>query len=187
MSIALVQMLTEAQVRTALRHDALNVTLAILFVAVGLAAVSVLRLRRHARSPELLWFGLFLDLGARHFRYGAAGHPPLLWLRQQDGLVDAVAENGMVLGLFADAPYTHVERPLDGASRFVLYTDGLTEARNDAGEEFGDEQLQSALSAGAALDANRIAASLLDNLGRWAGYGNGRPQEDDITLIVVDV
>src|SRR5687767_9960211 len=59
MLIALVQMLTEAQVRAALRHDALNVTLAVLFIAVGLAAVSVFRLRRHARSPELWWFGLF--------------------------------------------------------------------------------------------------------------------------------
>jgi sigma-B regulation protein RsbU (phosphoserine phosphatase) len=130
---------------------------------------------------------LFLDLGARYIRYGAAGHPPLLWLRQQDGVVDAVTENGMVLGLFPEAPYTHVERPLDGGSRFLLYTDGLTEARNEAGEEFGDEQLQSALAAGAALDANQIAAALLDNLRRWAGYDNGRPQEDDITLIVVDV
>jgi sigma-B regulation protein RsbU (phosphoserine phosphatase) len=130
---------------------------------------------------------LFLDLDARHIRYGAAGHPPLLWLHPRDGVVDAVVENGMVLGLFPEAPYTYVERPLDGASRFVLYTDGLTEARNEAGEEFGDAQLQSALSAGAALDANQIASSLLDNLGRWAGYDAGRHQEDDVTLIVVDV
>jgi len=63
---------------------------------------------------------LFLDLEAGRMRYGAAGHPPMLWWRGQDARVDQVEQNGMILGLFARAPYTSVEREIARGDRFLL-------------------------------------------------------------------
>ncbi len=130
---------------------------------------------------------LFIDIEERRIRYGAAGHPPLLWFRKGDRTVESVVENGLVLGLIAMAQYTSVERPITGADRFLLYTDGLVEATSGSEEVFGDERLQKILAASDKANADQFATSLLGDLERWAGYGAGRGQEDDLTVVVVDL
>ncbi len=130
---------------------------------------------------------LFLDVGALRMRYAAAGHPPLLRWRHEDGSIEEVQENGLPLGLMPVAAYTFTERSVERSDKFLLYTDGLTEATNGTEEYFGDERVRKTLSGCAALPADECATTLLDALARWAGHDRGRPQEGDLTVVIVDV
>jgi phosphoserine phosphatase RsbU/P len=124
----------------------------------------------------------FLDLEKGYLHYGAAGHPPLL-CRDSQNTFDSVTENGLMLGLFPAASYTSIRRPLSNGSRLLLYTDGLLEAGDSGGQFFGEEQVRQTLFDAAALTAEDCATLLVDRVRRWTG----NRQDDDLTLIVIDV
>jgi sigma-B regulation protein RsbU (phosphoserine phosphatase) len=123
-----------------------------------------------------------LDVAAGRLTYANAGHNPPL-LVHADGRIDALAPSGTVLGVFAESAYEQGEFRLDRGDRLVLYTDGITEGRDAAGDEFGEERLaQSALAhRGAAADG--MLAAMLSDVERF----NGGTYEDDATLIVAAV
>ncbi len=129
---------------------------------------------------------LFLDTELGVMRYAGAGHPPLL-RRTAAGAVETVAENGLILGIMGSAAYRSVEQELAAGDRFVLYTDGFLEATQSPDEFFGDARLAEILSNSGSFTATECAASLVDGLAAWAGYGSSRGQEDDLTVVVVDV
>jgi serine phosphatase RsbU (regulator of sigma subunit) len=72
------------------------------------------------------------------------------------------------------------ERRLYPGDTLVLYTDGVTESFNDAGEEFGEERLIETVERGKDLSSQELAASLVDEVKRHSPEN----QHDDITLIV---
>ncbi len=129
---------------------------------------------------------LFLDLEARKFRYGAGGHPPLLWWREAEQRVESLEENGLILGVMARAPYSYTERPLAKGDRFLLYTDGLVEGANTADEFFGEERVRAALHDSRGATPTNCARALLDRMAAFAGHSSTRTQDDDLTVIVVD-
>ena len=96
------------------------------------------------------------------------------------------AELGWQLGLFPEATYSSAEIPLDPGDRLLLYTDGISEAMNAAREEFGKTRLKQFLAASSA-STSQFADALLLELRGWSGADSGRPQDDDITLLVLDV
>ena len=79
-------------------------------------------------------------------RVVVAGHPRPL-LRETDGVVTEVGVCGLPLGVDDDATWTETPVALCGGSTLVLYTDGVTEARDDTGEQFGEERLAETLAA----------------------------------------
>ena len=124
-----------------------------------------------------------LDREAGTLAVASAGHPPLL-RRGSEGWED-VGKGAPALGTFLDARYEAETRPLSSGDVLVLYTDGLTEARDDAGQEYGRERLVRALDrAGKGAHAPEIREAVLSDLGLFRG--NAEP-EDDITLVVVRV
>jgi sigma-B regulation protein RsbU (phosphoserine phosphatase) len=125
---------------------------------------------------------LFIDREAGLMRYGAAGHPPLLRSFADRRLAEPLEENGLPLGLMDAAHYTQVEHPLRSGDRFVLYTDGLVEAANEAGEFFGLERVKAIVTEAGDLSTNSVANKILEEMGDWAGANAG----DDLTLVVVD-
>jgi len=125
---------------------------------------------------------LFIDRKAGLMRYGAAGHPPLLRSFADRRLAEPLEENGLPLGLMEAAHYTHVEHPLRSGDRFVLYTDGLVEAANAAGEFFGLERVKAIVTVAGDLSTDSVANKILEEMGAWAGANAG----DDLTLVVVD-
>ncbi len=130
---------------------------------------------------------LFLDLQAKILRYAAAAHPRMQWLHRQTGEVEAIEENGLLMGLMAAAPYTFTERSFCSGDRFLLFTDGLLEAANQQEEFFGEERIQRALLDSAHLDPEQCVDFVLQQLSAWAGYKSGRVQDDDLTIVVLDV
>jgi phosphoserine phosphatase RsbU/P len=114
--------------------------------------------------------------------YINAGHnPPFLLSR--DGSIKELTEGGMVLGLFAGARYEAASVKLQPDDHLVLFTDGVIEALNNAGEEFGMERLVSLMHANAHATAPEILARLREAV---IAFSADTPQHDDITIMVLD-
>jgi sigma-B regulation protein RsbU (phosphoserine phosphatase) len=122
---------------------------------------------------------VYLDAQAKEFRYSAAGHPPLLLLR--NGQVTEIEENGLMLGAFDFAAYQTRSHSLQPGDRMLLYTDGILEAANSAGEFFGQENLSKLLRDTSTLGAHKAADQIIGSVQRWA-----KSQDDDLTVLVCD-
>jgi sigma-B regulation protein RsbU (phosphoserine phosphatase) len=125
---------------------------------------------------------LYIDVAAGLVRYAAAGHPPLLRAARAGAPVQEVQQNGLPLGLMEVSPYEETESALVGGERFLLYTDGLIEAANDADDEFGLERVKATIAAGIGRSSEAALDSLLGAMDAWSG----RPARDDVTLVLVD-
>jgi sigma-B regulation protein RsbU (phosphoserine phosphatase) len=90
----------------------------------------------------------------------------------------------MVLGLFCDVEYEDVELKLESGDVLVAFTDGLIEARNPGGEEFGEERTKQILIRNAHLSAAEIEQQMLRAVNAWT---NAAEQEDDLTLVIFKV
>jgi phosphoserine phosphatase RsbU/P len=153
--------------------------------------------RQHAAFPERLLGGVnealcgntqgqfvtaayvYLDAERGELCYAAAGHPPMLLLRQ--GKVSAIEENGLLMGVFSSAPYSSTKRALAPGDRLLLYTDGVIEAANGGEEEFGQERLGKLLASSAGMTVEDLADLILSTVQDWAPA-----QMDDLTVVVCD-
>jgi serine phosphatase RsbU (regulator of sigma subunit) len=129
---------------------------------------------------------LFVDLEKRLLRYSAAGHPPLMLASATAGPVREIEENGLMLGMFPEAIYSSVEIQVATGDRGLLYSDGILEAKNTAGEEFGKSRCKEFLETRRDISAALFANALLENIAGFSGHNSARAQEDDITLLVLD-
>lgn len=128
---------------------------------------------------------VYFDPAGQKLHYAGAGHPPILLWRAADGRVDSLEENGLFLGPFREAKYTAVSSPFEPGDRCLLYTDGLAEAENSKGEEFGSARLKVFLEKSGKMDVNSACTALLDRVTEWSG-GALANQQDDITVVVVE-
>ena len=118
---------------------------------------------------------LYFDASRRCVEVANAGHPPPLLHRGND--VRELGPHGVVLGRF-DAPYAAETIPLQPGDRVVAYTDGVIEARNSRGEEFGEARLMDLIRSGASAD------DIASDVRAWRGDAS---DADDVTLVVVEV
>ena len=114
--------------------------------------------------------------------YSNAGHNPPLLLRV-NGTVELLSDGGMVLGIFPDNQYEQSEISLASGDRLLFYTDGITEARNPEGDEYGEERLANAALAMRTGAAEAIKEAVLADVN---AFTTGK-FEDDATLIVVGI
>ena len=119
---------------------------------------------------------------SRRIVYSNAGHNPPL-LIHQNGTVVELSEGGMVLGVFPDSAYTQAALRMASGDRLVFYTDGITEARNEEGDEYGEDRLTNAVLGVRTLSPEAMKDALLLDVNTFTG---GR-FEDDATLIVVAI
>ncbi len=129
-----------------------------------------------------LFFGLY-DGAARRLRYSNAGHYPPLWLRggRPRG---RLATGGPPVGLLQEARYAEAELELEAGDLLVLYTDGIVEAPDAAGEEFGECRLQAALADHEGAPLETMVEAVLGALGAWTLE---TPRHDDVTLVLARV
>jgi sigma-B regulation protein RsbU (phosphoserine phosphatase) len=120
-----------------------------------------------------------LDSQAREIRYSAAGHPPMLLLRE--GKVCEVLENGLMLAAFDFAAYTTAAQKLQPGDRLLLYTDGIVEAASAGGEFFGQESLSALLRQTSGVAPAAAADRIISAVQQWAVS-----QDDDLTVLVCD-
>lgn len=147
-----------------------------------LRSVNQLFFENTADSDYATFFFAEYDDRTRRLRYANCGHLPALLLRR-DGNLERLASVATVLGLFDDWDCAMEARLLLPGDTLVLYTDGMTEAFNDAGEEFGLPRLVEALQRHREKPSRDLIASLLDEVHHF----NPGEQQDDITLIVAKI
>ena len=128
---------------------------------------------------------VWIDTENRNALYSAAGHPPLLCWRNTRGELQRIESNGLLFGIEPDSEYPVCSVPVEPSDRFLLYTDGVTETENAAGEAFGDRQLERVVRNNRLQPASELSRQVLSELQRWRPAAVN--QQDDITLIVVDV
>jgi sigma-B regulation protein RsbU (phosphoserine phosphatase) len=126
---------------------------------------------------------LWLDMEARKGLYSAAGHPPLL--RWRRGALELIESNGLLFGVLPDPEYPVRELTLDPGDRFLLYTDGVVEPENAAGDSFGDRALEQVLRDNQARPPAELLDRLLTEIHLWQPAS--ATQLDDITLVAVDI
>ena len=133
-----------------------------------------------AEGRFISFFYCVLDAIGGVMVYSNAGHY-LPMLVRADGTHERLGSGGPVLGVLSEAEYEQASIPLNAGDRIILFTDGLTEARNADGEEFGEERLLAAALADRGCSAPALQARLADAV---ASFTAGRLQ-DDATLIVL--
>lgn len=119
-------------------------------------------------------------------RYSGAGHPPLVVWRAATGEVERFENNGLFLGFNANETYPELTIDLFPGDRLILYTDGLLEASNAAGECFSD-RLDQRIAAYRHLSAAGFVDALMAELQGWTRATGIHHQEDDVTLVAVDI
>jgi phosphoserine phosphatase RsbU/P len=96
-----------------------------------------------------------------------------------------IESNGLLFGVEPDSEYPVCSLPMEASDRLLLYTDGVTEPENATGEAFGDRQLEQVVRKNRSEPASELSRQLLSELRQWRPAAVS--QQDDITLIVVDV
>jgi sigma-B regulation protein RsbU (phosphoserine phosphatase) len=120
-----------------------------------------------------------LNSELKELRYSAAGHPPLLLVRNGD--VTEIKENGLMLAVFGSASYSTAVHKLEDGDRIVMYTDGILEASNVAGKFFGEDALYDLLIKTRGLSPAMTADSIISSVRQWS-----RKQNDDLTVLICD-
>jgi sigma-B regulation protein RsbU (phosphoserine phosphatase) len=129
------------------------------------------------------FYGIF-DPATLTLSYACAGHNPPLLRRCGEQKVTALDEiGGPPLGLFEATEYDQATIALRTDDTLALYTDGITEAMNAAGDQFGTERLDAILGR-CDLDAPGIVRAVIEAVDAFTG---GHPPEDDRTLLVAVV
>ena len=91
---------------------------------------------------------------------------------------------GPVIGVFSDCFYEQETIQMESGDLLVAYTDGVTEALNREGEEFGETRLQEALAAVTHLSADEVRNHVVERVRAWC---TDAPQHDDLTFVVLKV
>mgnify|MGYP000536194277 CR=1 FL=1 len=132
------------------------------------------------RDKFVTAFYSVLDFKHRVLIFSNAGHNPP-FLIHRDGSWSRLDAGGSVLGIDAGSEFTDEEVTLAAGDRVVLFTDGVTESTDSAGEEFGEDRLRSLAVEHCHLTAEAMHRRVLEGL---LAFNSGR-FEDDMTLIVL--
>jgi sigma-B regulation protein RsbU (phosphoserine phosphatase) len=137
-----------------------------------------------AERYATLFYGVF-DGATRTLRYVNAGHTPPIVLRR-NGSTDTLETSGAPVGIFPDSRYEEGVVQLDAGDVVITYTDGVIEAANQSGEEWGVQGLLKATHAWGRLttgNAEHFVRSTFNSLDDFSGGC----QTDDATLAILRV
>ncbi|HVH27519.1 MAG TPA: GAF domain-containing SpoIIE family protein phosphatase, partial [Vicinamibacterales bacterium] len=146
---------------------------------VTLARINRALVRRAVQNRfATMTYGLLSNDG--RLIYSNGGHnPPMLFSR---GGVTRLEQGGLILGMFPEATYEEETLQLQPGDVLLIFSDGVSEAIDVAGEEFGDERIIACLQAHRHLEPAAILEKLL---GTVAEFSAGTVQRDDITALVL--
>lgn len=137
--------------------------------------------RTAALAPLASLFLGKLNLVTGVLKYCSAGHPPAFLLRA-GGKLERLSEGGLLLGVVPDATYECGVRRLNSGDTLLVYSDGITESVNEAGEEFGYARLETQMRR---AQSNSADAVLFSVLGAVQDFAATCALVDDMSLAVV--
>ena len=123
-----------------------------------------------------------LNLENGKFHYARAAHPAPIVLDGKGELVNVPVKSGQPIGLFGNLPLDEERIIIPPGGMFLLFTDGLNEASNLDGMDFGDDGVAQSFFAARQKRAQLICEHLWDDI---QAFGKGLPQGDDLTAVVI--
>lgn len=148
---------------------------------ISMSKVNYLLWESIERNQFVTAFHGILDATNRTLSYSNAGHSPAL-LMKADGSARFEERGGVPLGMFRDSRYYEYFETIEPGEVFVLYTDGVTEAMNAAGEEYGRDRLIAAVRECRDLPAREMIDFMHRELIAWS---DGQGITDDVTFFIV--
>jgi sigma-B regulation protein RsbU (phosphoserine phosphatase) len=121
-----------------------------------------------------------LDAASGELAWANAGHNPPMVVRAE-GSAEQLEGGGPPLGILRDACYQEYRAPIGQGEMLVVYSDGVTEATNAAGDEFGEERLAEVLRANRGRPASEVVEAVRQAVAEFAA---GAPAADDLTIVV---
>ena len=148
---------------------------------ISMSKVNYLLWESIERNQFVTAFHGILDATNRTLSYSNAGHSPAL-LMKADGTSHFEERGGVPLGMFRDSRYYEYFETIESGEVLVLYTDGVTEATNPAGEEYGRERLIAAVRE----CRDQTARDMIDFMHRdLIAWTEGHGVTDDVTFFIV--
>ena len=129
----------------------------------------------------ITFFICLLDTETGNLKYVNAGHNPPI-LVGKDKKVEFLSTGGLLLGMLPNAPFECGAAKLQAGDWLVMYTDGVTEAQDSAGNEFGEDSLVKLIQNNMQLSVDEMKNLLLQSVRNFCGTV---PQSDDITMVIV--
>ncbi len=129
---------------------------------------------------------MILDTERAQVQFASAGHPAPVRadrMRHDVGPLEDPSCTGAALGLAGDSTYGTCTVPLNVGDTFLLFTDGLVEAPDETGEEFGEERLYEVIRAHPDVNAGDFTKIVMDALYGWT---EGAALPDDLCLVTVE-
>jgi sigma-B regulation protein RsbU (phosphoserine phosphatase) len=123
-----------------------------------------------------------IDVEKNVFQYSNAGHHPPLWWDVSSKSIRWLSPTGPAIGLFHQPEYRSEMLQFSSGDLFLLYTDGLVEARNVSGEEFGEQRLAEFVKENHQQSADDFSLKLREALKRFSGK-----LQDDMTMLVIKI
>ena len=130
-------------------------------------------------------FGEVQPDGCRHLHVSHCGHPHLLVLRIETGQAEVIKlPNAMVMGLPGGSAAATVQVPLHSGDRVYTFTDGIIEASDATGLEFGLDRIAQSVQASVGLTLQQSLDRLFEQVAQFTGSSD---QQDDISLLAFEV
>ena len=148
---------------------------------ISMAKVNYLLWESIERNQFVTAFYGVLDASNRTLAYTNAGHNPPL-LMNADGSAHFMERGGLPLGMFRNTRYYEYYQAIEQGQILVLYTDGVTEAQNPKGEEYGRDRLEKAVRANRNLSARDLITTIQQDVDSWT---DGRGASDDMTFFII--
>jgi len=125
---------------------------------------------------------IVINLETGEMKIANAGHMPVM-IRKTDGSIEEFGEEavGVPIGVIDEFPYDVLTRTVAAGETCVIYTDGVSEAMNPASDLYGVDRLRELMQASQGGHADELGKTILADVRKFA---NGRPQNDDITIMV---
>jgi len=127
-------------------------------------------------------FYAVLEPEKRRLQYVNAGHNPPFVVKKSSGDVILLRASGIAMGVIDDVSLEEKEIELDSNDIVVFYTDGITEAINRAGEQFGEKRLIETINRNSDLPVKDLIGRVKDEVFNFA---QDQPQFDDFTLVLL--
>jgi sigma-B regulation protein RsbU (phosphoserine phosphatase) len=148
---------------------------------ISMAKVNYLLWESIERNQFVTAFYGILDVTNKTLTYTNAGHNPPILLKQ-NGDLSFIDRGSIPLGMFRDTRYHEYYLTTEPGDVLMLYTDGVTEANDPHGEEFGRERLAEAVRANRKLGARELITAVHREVLAWT---DGRGATDDVTFFVI--
>ena len=123
-----------------------------------------------------------LNIKTGEIKFANAGHNPPLIARDNKNISFLQVDSGCALGVVENLDFISEKLVLRHGDLILLYTDGVTEAFNNNGEEFSEDRLKNEFVSIANLPAEQIVSEVI---GKVSLFSNGIPQSDDITVLAL--